>query len=88
MEERKLDSQDVSSTVQLAKEACHIITPNPDMSDDEIRTVAKWIGQYAPDTVWVDGKPQFRRLGISTMLFVVLSEFPSFYEKHGLSQFN
>jgi len=87
MEER-VDYQDTSSAVQLAKETLGISTPDSMMTDEEIRTVPKWIAQHAPDTVWVDGKPQFGRLGISAMLFVVLSEFPSFYERYGLSQFN
>jgi len=83
-----IETVDASSAVQLAKDACHIDTLNFAMSDEEIRIVAKWIGQQAPDTIWVDGKPKFRTLGISAMLFITLSEFPKFYEKYGLSQFN
>lgn len=83
-----IETVDASSAVKLAKEACNIDTLNFAMSDEEISTVAKWIGQRAPDTVWVDGKPEIKAQGISAMLFITLSEFPRFYEKYGLSQFN
>ena len=80
--------QDTSLAVDTAKQACGIITPNSLMTDEEIRTVCKWIAQQAPDTVWVDSKPVFGRMGTDVMLFIALTEFPRFYEEYGLSQFN
>ena len=77
-----------SELVDQAKEACHIITPNDQMTDEEIRTVMRWIGQRTPDTEWVDGKFVFGRMGIELMLFMTLSEFPDFYVRYELSQFN
>jgi len=77
-----------SELVDQAKEACHITTPNDQMTDEEIRTVMRWVGQCMPDTEWVHGKLIFGRMGIELMLFVTLSEFPSFYVRYGLSQFN
>ena len=74
--------------VAHAKEACQITTPNTDMTDDDVRAVARWIGQQASDTVQLDDKVIFGRIGIGLMLFVTLSEFPEFHRKHGLGQDN
>jgi len=58
------------------------------MTNDDIRKVMHWIGEGAPDTVWIDEKPVLGKLGIGMMLFLSLSEFPEFYIRYGLSQFN
>lgn len=60
--------------------------PNGAMTDLEIREVTRYIGDRAPDTVWIDGKPQHGRQGIEIMLFLALTEFPEFYQRHELSQ--
>jgi hypothetical protein len=74
--------------VLLAKETYRITAPNAEMTDDQVRIVARWIGQHASDTLQVDGKVIFGRIGIGLMLFVTLSEFPEFHCKHGLGQDN
>jgi len=74
--------------VALAKEVCSITKPNSEMNDDEIRTIVYWIFECLPDTSWVDGKMVPGRAGINLMLFVTLSEFPKFYQEHGLGQYN
>lgn len=74
--------------ITLAKEACSITKPNSEMNDDEIRTISHWIFEQLPDTARVDGKMVPSRAGIELMLFVTMSEFPGFYHKYGLSQFN
>ncbi len=84
----RAEFRDTSSTVELAKESCGVLTPSSEMTDDEIRTVCKWIGQHAPDTMLIDGKPTLGRIGIGAMLFITVTEFPEFYEKYGLAQFN
>jgi len=58
------------------------------MTDDEIRTIAHWIFERLPDTTWTDGKMVPGRAGIDLMLFVTMSEFPKFYQEHGLGQYN
>lgn len=58
------------------------------MTDDDIRKVMRWIGEGAPDTVWIDEKPVLGKLGIGMMLFLTLSEFSEFYVRYELSQFN
>jgi len=86
--EHRTDFQDTGFAVEKAKQACQITTPNPEMSDDEIRAVCKWLAERAPDTMLVNGEPKLGRMGIGVMVSVVLYEFPEFYEKYGLSQFN
>jgi len=88
MDDVKAQFRDPSSLVELAKESCSIDKPNAAMTDEEVRTVCKWIGHQAPDTMWVEGKPTLGRMGIGAMLFITITEFPWFYEKSGLSQFN
>lgn len=86
--EHRTGYTDPSTAIELAKRVCGISIPNDEMSDEEIRTVCKWVAQEAPDTVWADGKPVFGRMGVGVMLFLAITEFPEFYEEHGLSQFN
>jgi len=72
----------------MAKKACGINTSNLDMSDEEIRTVCKWLAEKAPDTIWADNEPIFGRMGFDVMLSITLYEFPDFYERYGLTQVN
>ncbi len=88
MMEHRTDYQDTGLAVELAKQACSITTPNPEMSDEEIRTVCRWLAEKAPDTIWVDSEPKLGRMGIGVLVSVALYEFPDFYEKYDLSQFN
>ena len=74
--------------VASAKKACSITKPNSEMNDDEIRTIVHWIFECLSDTSWVDGKMVPGRAGIDLMLFVTMSEFPEFYQRYGLGQFN
>ena len=85
------DLSSCSNTRELvasAKEACSIIKPNSEMSDGEIRTIVHWIWEQLPDTSWEDGKMVPGRAGIDLLLFVTMSEFPDFYQRHGLGQYN
>ncbi len=86
--EHSLDYLDTSAAVDAAKQACSVDKPNSEMTDDEIAAICRWIGHNSPDTIRVDGEPTMQRMGISAMLFIALSEFPGFYDRHELSQFN
>jgi len=80
---------ETSELIDWAKANLNIIKLNSDMTDEEIRQVVRWIGLCAVDTVFVDGdKPILRRIGIGMMLSMTLLEFPEFYTRYGLSQFN
>jgi len=84
----RTDYQDTGLAVETAKQVCGIATPNSEMSDEEIRTVCKWLAERAPDTILVGGEPKLGRLGIGIMLSIALYEFPDFYDRYGLGQFN
>lgn len=74
--------------VASVKKACSITKLNSEMTDDEIRIIAHWIFEQLPDTTWADGKIVPGRAGIDLMLFVTMNEFPEFYQKYGLGQYN
>ncbi len=75
--------------IDWAKANLDIIKLNSDMTDEDIRQVIRWIGMCSVDTVFVDGdKPILRRIGIGMMLSVTLLEFPEFYNRYELAQFN
>ena len=72
-----------------AKANLNIIKLNSDMTDDDIRRAIRWVGMCAVDTIFIDGdKPRIGRHGIGLMLSVTLMEFPEFYIRYELSQFN
>jgi hypothetical protein len=77
-----------SDIVEQAKKACSIAKPNSEMTDDEIRAVVRLVAEGTPDTTWEGGKVKFGLVGIGLMLFLSLSEFPEFYMRYELSQFN
>ncbi|GAH79357.1 unnamed protein product [marine sediment metagenome] len=63
--EHRTDYQDTGLAVEAAKQACSITTPNPEMSDEEIRTICKWLAERAPEkhipsgwsTTWATQEP-------------------------------
>ena len=77
-----------SELVEQAKANLGITRPNGELTDDDIRAIARWVGTQAPDTVCTDGEVTFNRTGIDLMLFITLAEFPEFYSRYELSQFN
>ena len=79
----------VDEIVNWGKANFNIIKLNSLMTDDDIRRVIRWIGMCAVDTIFIDDdKPKIGRIGISLMLSVTLMEFPEFYMRYELSQFN
>ena len=63
--------------------------PEGTLPDKLIREVIRWVGICAVDTIFVGGdKPILGRIGIGLMLTVTLLEFPEYYMKYELSQFN
>ena len=75
--------------VNWGKANLNIIKLNSDMTDEDIRRVMRWIGMCSYDTIFIDGdKPKLGRIGIGLMLSITLTEFPEFYVRYELSQFN
>lgn len=83
-----MDYATPDSIVDMAKNMLDIRTPTPAMTDTQIKEVCLEIGMRAPDTIWDSDGPIVQRMGIEAMLFIALTEFPEFYERHGLAQFN
>ncbi|NQT31417.1 MAG: hypothetical protein HQ588_03705 [Deltaproteobacteria bacterium] len=72
-----------------AKANLNIMKLDSDMTDEEISRAMRWIGASSLDTIYVDGeKPHLGRIGINNILFVTLMEFPNFYVKYELAQWN
>jgi hypothetical protein len=87
LEETKAEQdEDTGEIVEWAKQFCHITKPRSEMTDDNIRAVIQWIGEQAQDTIWVEEKPVFNRIGIGVMSTVMKAEFPEYYQKYDLSQ--
>jgi hypothetical protein len=81
-----IESQEL---VDWAKANLKIIKCDEDLTNEDIREVVHWIGMCSTDTIFIDGdKPIFGRIGIGLMLSVTLLEFPEYYMKYELSQFN
>jgi hypothetical protein len=75
--------------VAWAKANLRIRKPDSEMTDEEIGQAMRWIGACSVDTIYLDGgKPRLGRLGINNMLLVTLIEFPDFYVKYELAQWN
>ena len=80
---------EISQLTDWAKANLNITTLDNEITDEDIRQIVNWIGMCAVDTVFVDGdKPILRRIGIGMMLTVTLLEFPEFYSRYKLAQFN
>ncbi len=76
--------------VQLIKHDLGIgYKDNSELTDDEVRLVAKTFAIREPDTQWgEDGKPVLGPRGVAVLLCVALYCFPRFFEKFELGQFN
>jgi hypothetical protein len=82
-------SLEIFSLVESMKDILEIDKPNYEMTDDEIKAVAREIGQLSEDTTFDEkGQPIFGHKGISWMVTTVLYCFPKYWEKMGLAQFN
>jgi hypothetical protein len=52
------------------------------------RKTIRWIGIRSGDTMYLDDKPVFGRIGIGLMLTVTLVVFPTYYAYYELWQRN
>ena len=75
--------------VDWAQANLKITKPREVLTNEDIREVIRWIGMCTVDTIFIDGdKPIIGRIGIGLMLTVTLLEFPEYYMKYELAQFN
>jgi hypothetical protein len=89
---QKPDISDYMTAGQLidwAMEKINLCKLREELTDHDIAEIMQWIGICACDTIILsDDFPIIRRIGIGLMLTVTLLEFPEFYVKYRLSQFN
>ena len=82
-------SLEIVSLVESMKAVLDIDKPNSEMSDAEIKAVAREIGELSEDTTFDDdGQPIFGHKGIDWMKLTVLYCFPNFWTRYKLAQFN
>jgi hypothetical protein len=75
--------------VNWAQANLNIMKPKEALTNADIREIMRWIGMCSVDTIYLDGdKPVLGRIGIGLMLTVTLLEFPEYYVKYELAQFN
>lgn len=75
--------------VAWAQANLKITKPKEALANNDIRDIMRWIGMCAVDTIFPGGeKPVMGRIGIGLMLTITLLEFPEYYVKYELSQFN
>jgi len=80
---------ELGSMIEEAKHRLLISKPNSELTDDEIKSVCRIIGQMAPDTDWNEkGESIFGHEGIYWMIQVTIFYFPAYFSKNGLAQFN
>jgi hypothetical protein len=83
------ESLEIVSLVESMKAILDIDKPNCEMSDAEIKAVAREIGKLSEDTTFDEkGQPIFGHKAIDWMKLTVLYCFPKYWEKMGLAQFN
>ena len=80
---------DMRDEVERVKKSLNIDKSNADLTDDEIRSVAKVFGLREGDTTYdQDGKPIWGNKGLKAMLTISLYFFPKFFKDNDLSQHN
>jgi hypothetical protein len=83
-----MDYLSTSELVDMAKDILHIRTPNPDMTDDEVRKVIRWIGMDGACSHCKGEKPFCQSVDLLLMLIVTAVEFPKFFTKFELAEPN
>ena len=75
--------------IEQAMDDLSIDKPKDALADVDIKKIMHYIGMRAADTDLSDpDNPKIGHIGIGLMLAVTLLEFPEYYAKYGLSQFN
>ena len=83
------DSLEICSLVEGMKLVLDIDHPNDQMTDAEIKAVAREIGKLSEDTIFDgNGEPIFGHKGIDWMKITVLYCFPDYWTRYKLAQFN
>ena len=82
---KEADFPEVSELIDIICSRCGIPTLCHNLSDEEIARVCRWIGEHAPDAVQLEEKVGIGAMGYDTMIFLTITEFPTFFEKNMLA---
>jgi hypothetical protein len=75
--------------VEMAMYDLGIVTPKEELVDADIKKIMHYIGEWASETDYTNPyHPRIGLMGVGIMLTVTLLEFPDYYERYELSQFN
>ena len=75
--------------IEQAMDDLSIDKPKGALADADIKKIMRYIGMCAADTDLSDpDNPKIGHIGIGLMLTVTLLEFPEYYVKYELAQFN
>jgi hypothetical protein len=80
------DSEDTGDIVAWVKHYLGIVSPNSEMTDEEIRRVIRLLTKQAPDTTWSHEKPVLGRIGSGSITLIIKAEFPEYYAKYNLGE--
>ena len=80
---------EVGELVDCVCSECGIPSFRLGMSDEEIAKVCRWIGEHAPGSKSVRGASKGETTisvdGFDAMIFITITGFPAFFEKHQLA---
>ena len=83
------DWMEVHEIVELAMFDLGISKAKEELVDSDIKKIMHYIGQWADETDFTNPfSPRIGLFGVGIMLTVCLLEFPEYYEKYQLSQYN
>ena len=75
----------VEDIVDCVCSECGIPSFRLGMVDEDKANVCRWIGEHAPNSRIIDGKMAISAEGFDVMIFMTITEFPKFFEKHNLA---
>jgi hypothetical protein len=89
MTENLRDWMEASEIVDLAMVDLCIYKPKEELEDAEIKAIMRYIGQWAEENDFTNlCSPRLGLFAVGVMLTVCLLEFPIYYQKYELSQYN
>ena len=83
------DWMEASEIVDLAMVDLCIYKSKEELEDADIKAIMRYIGQWAEENDFTNlCSPRLGLFAVGVMLSVCLLEFPKYYSRYGLSQYN
>ena len=80
-----VEALEINDIVDCVCSECGIPSFRLGMTDEDIAKVCRWIGEHAPNSRIIEGKKIISVEGFDAMIFITITEFPKFFEKHQLA---